>query len=62
MIARRHTMSELGKTRSLLYFLARLLGWVQIVIDFLSGHAKQASKKLANKFIGRKIGSKIYFK
>ena len=55
-------MSELGKTKGFLYSLARILGWAQIVIDFLSGHTKQASKKLANKFIGRKIGSKIYFK
>jgi len=55
-------MSEIGKTRGFLYTLARALGWVQIIIEFLSGHTKKAGKKLANKFIGRKIGSKIFFK
>jgi hypothetical protein len=55
-------MSELGETRGFLYSLARKLGWVQIIIDFLTGHIKQAYKMLANKFIGRKLGSKIYFK
>jgi hypothetical protein len=55
-------MSELGNARGFLYGFARLLGWVQIIIDFLTGHTKKASKMLANKFIGRKIGSKIYFR
>jgi hypothetical protein len=47
-------MSELGNERSFLYGLARLLGWLQIILDFLTGHAQRASKKLANKFIGSK--------
>jgi len=55
-------MAELSKVRGFLYSLARTLGWVQIVIDFLTGRTKQGSKMLANKFIGRKIGSKIFFK
>jgi len=55
-------VSNLGQTRGFLYALARALGWMQIVADLLSGHAKRAGKKLANKFIGSKIGSKIYFK
>ena len=55
-------MSDLGKARGYLYSLARKLGWIQIIIEFLTGHIKQACKKLANKFIGRKLGSKIYFK
>lgn len=55
-------MSEISRTRSFLYNLARQLGWVQIFIDFLTGHTKKACKKLANKAIGRKIGSKIYYK
>jgi hypothetical protein len=55
-------MSELGNARGFLYGLARLLSWVQIIIDFLTGHTKNASTMLANKVIGRKIGSKIYFK
>ncbi len=55
-------MSELGETRGFLYCLARKLGWVQIIIDFLTGHIKQGWKMLANKFIGRKIVSKIFFK
>jgi hypothetical protein len=55
-------MSGLGKARGFLYSLGRLLGWVQIVAELLSGHTKRAGKKLANKIIGRKLGSKIYFK
>ena len=55
-------MSETSQVRSFLYNLARRLGWIQIVIDFFTGHTREAFKKLANKFIGRKIGSKIYFK
>ena len=55
-------MSELSVIRSLLYNTARILGWLQIFIDFISGHINKGSKKLANKFIGRKIGSKIFFK
>ncbi|MGA7562581.1 MAG: hypothetical protein WBW55_05195 [Desulfobaccales bacterium] len=55
-------MSELGEARGLLYGLARLLGWFQIITDLLTGHTKKGCKMLANKFIGRKIGSKIYIK
>ena len=55
-------MSETSQTRSFLYNLARRLGWVQIGIDFCTGRTKQACKMLANKVIGRKIGSKIYYK
>jgi len=55
-------MSELGEARGFLYALACLLGWFQIIIDFLPGHSKKGCKLLANKFMGRKIGSKIYFK
>ncbi|MGA8573877.1 MAG: hypothetical protein ACLP7A_12700 [Desulfobaccales bacterium] len=55
-------MSELGEARGFLYGLARLLGWFQILIDLLTGHTKKGCKMLANKLVGRKIGSKIYFK
>ena len=55
-------MSEIGNARGFLYGLARFLGWLQIIIDLFTGHTKMACKKLSNKFIGRKIGSKIYFK
>ncbi len=47
--------------RRLLYNLARFLGWIQIFTALLTGHGRRAGKKLANKLIGRKIGSKIYF-
>jgi len=54
--------SGIGAVRSLCYGLARGLGWFQLILELLSGHTKRAGKKLANKFIGRKVGSKIYFK
>lgn len=55
-------MSETSEARSFLYNLARKLGWVQIIIDFFTGRITQGCKMLANKFIGRKIGSKIFWK
>ncbi len=61
-VARVVLMSELGGARGVLYGLARLLGWFQIIIDLLTGHARKGCKLLANKVLGRKIGSKIYYK
>jgi hypothetical protein len=55
-------MSELGSARGFLYGLARFLGWLQIIMGLLTGHTKNACRKLANKFIGRKLGSKIYLR
>jgi hypothetical protein len=55
-------MSETSQARSFLYNLARKLGWIQIIIDFFTGRTTQAFKMLANKVIGRILGSKIYFK
>ena len=54
--------NPISKTRGLFYSMARMLGWVQTFTDALSGHGQRAVKKLANKVIGRKIGSKIYFR
>lgn len=54
--------NPISSTRGALYGLARALGWLQIALELLTGNARRAQKKLANKLIGRKIGSKIYFK
>ncbi len=55
-------MTNISKTRGILYRLARLLGWVQMVEDVAEGKPGKAGKRLANKFIGRKLVSKIWFK
>jgi hypothetical protein len=54
--------SPISSTRGLLYRGARLLGWVQAVEDAAEGHPNRAVRKLANKVIGREIGSRIYFR
>jgi len=54
--------NPISKTRGILYSAARALGWIQIIMELLKGHGKKAGKRIANKFIGRKIGSKIYFR
>ena len=54
--------NPISQVRGLFYGAARALGWVAIVMDLLSGHGKKAGKRLMNKAIGRKLGSKIYFR
>jgi hypothetical protein len=48
--------------RGLLYRLARLLGWVQVIEDAATGHPNRAVKRLANKVIGRKVVRHLYLK
>ena len=53
-------MSKIGKTRGILYRIARLLGWVMMVEDVAKGRPDKAGKRLFNKLVGRKIISKTW--
>jgi len=54
-------MGYLSKIRSTLYNAQRQLGTVQMVSELVQGD-KKGLKKLANKFIGRNIISKLWRK
>lgn len=52
----------ISQTRGFLYRLARLLGWFQIFQDAATGHPDKATKKLWNKFIGRRYVRRVWWK
>ena len=55
-------MTTISKTRGLLYRLARGLGWLRAVEDVIEGHPDRAAKIVANKIIGRKLVSKVWWR
>ena len=55
-------MTSVGKTRGILYRIARLLGWVQMVEDVAKGRPDQAGQRLFNKLWGRKVVRRMWWK
>jgi len=55
-------LKSIRKTRRGAWNIQRLLGTATMVGEALTGQWKRAGKKLANKFIGRNIVRRIFFK
>lgn len=55
-------MSLISQIRKTCYQCGRTLGWWRIAENIFTGHPERAAKQLANKIIGRRLVSRIYFK
>ena len=50
------------KIRARLYMISRIIGTIEIILCIITGNFKSACKRIFNKFIGKKIISKLYLK
>jgi hypothetical protein len=50
------------KARRTLWNFQRILGTLTMILELLTGQWKRGGKKLANKFIGRHVVRRIFFK
>ncbi len=55
-------IKSVRKTRRVAYNIQRQLGTLTMFMELFSGQFTRAFKKLLNKFLGRKVVSKIYVK
>jgi hypothetical protein len=55
-------LKTVRKTRRIAWNFQRYLGTVTMFFEFITGQWKRGFKKIGNKFIGRHIVRKIFFK
>jgi len=55
-------LKPIRKTRRMAWNFQRILGSLVMTLEFLTGQWKRGFKKLGNKFIGRNIIRRLFFK